>query len=339
MTKTEQFHYLQQTGALPGRVLFRPIIMYFAAHHIGKTYGEFASDYRVLAEANLRCMDDFGIDMLGLISDPYRETSAFGARVKYVPDGVPRCLDILVQNINDVINLKNPDVYKAERTLDRIKAGELLAQKTQGRIPVIGWIEGPLAEACDLAGMENMMLQLMMDPDFANRLMDKCMVTAMDFAKAQIEAGCEIIGMGDAVCSQIDADTYDMYVRDRHMEIIKYIHGLGGKVKLHICGDITHLLPSLSALNIDILDIDWQLDTVYARSVMGDAVILAGNINPVLIQDLQPEQIFSLCENLIELHGNERYILSAGCEITVLTPAKNLLAMSNASKGMSISGT
>lgn len=220
MTKTEQFHHLLHKGALPDRVLFRPILMYFAANFIGKTYGEFASDYRVLAEANLRCMDEFGLDMLGIISDPYRETSAFGAKIKYIPDGVPRCLNYVVETSDDIINLKNPDVYKSERTHDRIKAGELLSKKTQGNVPIIGWIEGPLAEACDLAGVQNMMMQLMMDPDFANRLMDKCMVTAKDFAKAQIEAGCEIIGMGDAVCSQIDADTYNLFVKERHKELI-----------------------------------------------------------------------------------------------------------------------
>lgn len=64
-------------------------------------------------------------------------------------------------------------------------------------------------------------MQLMMEPDFANRLMDKCAVTAKDFAKAQIEAGCEIIGMGDAVCSQIDADTYETFVKERHKELIE----------------------------------------------------------------------------------------------------------------------
>jgi MtaA/CmuA family methyltransferase len=336
MTKTGQFHHLLQKGALPGSVLFRPILMYFAARHIGRTYGEFASDYNVLIEANLRCMDDFGLDMLGLISDPYRETSAFGAEIKYIPDGVPRCLNYVVQSMEDVIQLKNPDVYKSGRTLDRIKAGELLSKKTQGNIPIIGWIEGPLAEACDLAGVQNMMMQLMMDPDFANRLMDKCMITAKDFAKAQIEAGCEIIGMGDAVCSQIDADTYNMYVRERHHEIIDYIHGLGGKVKLHICGDTSHLLSSYTGMNIDILDLDWQVDLSNARSVVGEKVILAGNINPVVVQDATKEEVYELCHQLAGQHQSERFILSAGCEITVLTPPENLEAMSRASKMMTL---
>ena len=330
MTKAEQFHQLQKEGKVNNKVLFRPILMQFAAEYIGSDYGKFASDHRVLAEANLRCMDDFDLDMIGLISDPYRETSAFGAKIKYVSQGVPRCLNLIVNSMEDVINLKNPDVYKEERTFDRIKAGELLSKKTQGNIPIIGWIEGPLAEACDLAGMENMMMQLMIDPDFVSRLLDKCMVTAKDFAKAQIEAGCEIIGMGDAVCSQIDVDTYNMYVRDRHKELISYIHDLGGKIKLHICGDTSHLLPSYADFGLDILDLDWQVGINHAREVLGDKVILCGNINPVLVQDKSREDVFKMSRELVEKYRDDRYILSAGCEITALTPPENLKAMSEA---------
>ncbi len=328
MTKTEQFHQLIKSGNSEGKVLFRPILMQFAAEYIGSNYGQFASDYRILVEANLLCMDDFDLDMIGLISDPYRETQAFGAKIQYVPNGVPRCLNLVVNSIDDVINLKNPDVYKSERTLDRIKAGELLSKKTQGNIPIIGWIEGPLAEACDLAGVENMMMQLMIDPDFTNRLMDKCMVTAKDFAKAQIEAGCEIIGMGDAVCSQIDVDTYNTFVRDRHHELISYIHELGGKIKLHICGDTNHLLPSYKDFGLDILDLDWQVDIGHARSILGENVILCGNINPVLVQDKSSDEVFHMSRDLVEKHKNERYILSAGCEISSLTLPENLKAMS-----------
>ena len=331
MTKTNLFHQLQKEGKVNNKVLFRPILMQFAAEYIGKNYGQFASDYNVLVEANMKCLEDFDIDMLGLISDPYRETSAFGAKIEYVPNGVPRCLDFIVNSIDDVKNLKNPDVYKSERTLDRIKAGENLTKKTQGNVPIIGWVEGPLAEACDLTGIENMMMQLMIDPDFANRLMDKCMQTAKDFAIAQIEAGCEIIGMGDAVCSQIDVETYNTYVRDRHKELISYIQSLGGKIKLHICGDINHLLPSFTNFNLDILDLDWQVDINHARSILGENVIFAGNINPVLIQDKTKDEVFGLCKKLVEKHKNERFILSAGCEITPFTPPENLLAMRKSS--------
>ena len=42
----------------------RPTLMPFAAEHISSYYGAFASESRVLVEANLRCAERFGIDQL-----------------------------------------------------------------------------------------------------------------------------------------------------------------------------------------------------------------------------------------------------------------------------------
>lgn len=330
MNKKQLFDALAE-GKQPDYTLFRPILMHFAARFNGNTYGQFASDYKVLVDCNLRALDYFDIDMVGLISDPYRETSAFGAPVTFIPEGVPRCEKLIVKSWDDVKNLPRPDVCKCHRTLDRIRGAELFQQKLQGTVPVIGWIEGPLAEACDLAGVSNMLMQLMMDYDFCSLLLDKCTQTAKDFAKAQIETGCDVIGIGDAICSQIDPFTYDTFVKERHKEIIGFIHSLGARTKLHICGDITHLLPSLAELGTDILDLDYDVDIASARSAVGEKVILCGNIEPVKIQGSSAETVERLSRELVEKFGNERFILSAGCEITVGTPPENLMAMRKAS--------
>lgn len=330
-SKSQLFDNLISGKSIDDRVLFRPILMHFAARFAGNTYGQFASDHKALVESNIRAMEHFDLDMVGLISDPYRETSAFGAKVRYVDEGVPVCEEIIVNSIDDVKALKNPDVYKEERTLDRIKGAELFQKELKGEVPVIGWIEGPLAEACDLAGLSNMLIYLMADPDFCNLLMDKCVVTAKEFAKAQIDAGCQVIGMGDAICSQIDAMTYDTYVKERHREIIDYIHDCGGKVKLHICGNITHLLPSIADLNVDILDVDYQVELDVAYEILGPEVIRCGNINPVLVEEKSEELIYDATKQLVEKEKNRKFILSAGCEITVNTKLENLMAMRKAS--------
>jgi MtaA/CmuA family methyltransferase len=331
MNKKELFEDLVNNHKSAGRVMFRPILMHFAARYFGKTYADFASDYKVLVESNIKAMEDFDFDMIGLLSDPYRETQAFGASIEYIPESVPKCLDILVQTLGDVETLENPNVFEKERTLDRIKAAEYANELLKGEVPVIGWVEGPLAEACDLAGVETMLLKLMMEPDFANILMDKCVVTAKEFAKAQIDVGCKIIGMGDAICSQIDLMTYETYVKNRQKEIIDYIHDMGAKVKLHICGDINHLIPSVKDLQVDILDCDWQVDLDKAFNILGNETIRCGNIDPVVIQDSTPGELFEMTKKLVEKEQNRPFILSGGCEITVNTPHENLEAMRKAS--------
>jgi uroporphyrinogen decarboxylase len=158
------------------------------------------------------------------------------------------------------------------------------------------------------------------------------MLTAKDFAKAQIEAGCHIVGIGDAVCSQIDEITYQTYVAERHKELVSFIHELGGKVKLHICDDTNHLLPHYSDLKLDILDIDWQVDIATARTILGESVILCGNLNPALIINKTKEEVFELSKEIVEKYKNKRVILSGGCEISSLTPYENLMAMSRSSR-------
>lgn len=313
------------------RVFFRPILMHFAARFNNTTYAKFASDYKVLVESNIRAMEYFDTDMVSLISDPYRETSAFGAPIEYIAEGVPRCMEKIVKTIDDVRSLTSPDVSKCERTLDRIKGAEYFQKLLKGTVPLSGWIEGPLAEACDLTGVSEMLLDLMLDPDFSNILMDKCMITAKDFAKAQIEAGCDLIGIGDAICSQIDKDSYDLYVKERHRELISFVHECGASVKLHICGNITHLLESLKDVNTDIIDLDWQVEPELARKILGDKVVLGGNINPVQVQDKSEEEVYNLSRALVDKYKDEKYLLAAGCEITVLTPHENLMAMRRAS--------
>lgn len=328
MTPKQKFNQLLEGKELDSPPLFRPILMHFAARNNNKTYAEFASDHRILVDCNLKAMEDFDMDMVGLISDPYRETSAFGAKIRFPDEAVPVCEEIIIRNTDDVKKLKNPDVYKNERTRDRILGAELFQKRLKGNVPVIGWIEGPLAEACDLAGVSEMLMYMMTDPDLCKFLMDKCMVTAKDFAKAQIESGCDVIGMGDAICSQIDPELYEAYILERHQEIIDFIHEKGGKVKLHICGNITHLLPLLKNLKVDILDLDWQVDMDYAYNEMGHDVIRCGNINPVEIQELSTEQLADKTRDMIQKEKGRKYILSGGCEITLNTPPENLKVMS-----------
>lgn len=331
MTKTEKLNALLSGVKHDDSILFHPIFMHFAARFNGNKYAEFASDYRVLVESNVKCIEYFEHDAVMLLSDPFRETSAFGADIYYPEDAVPRCREHIIKSLEDIKKLNNPDVYKNERTLDRIKGTEYFKKLLGDSIPVIGWVEGPLAEACDLAGVNEILLNIAIEPDFVKFLMEKCLVTAKDFAKAQTEAGCYVIGVGDAICSQISAEMYREYVLPLHNDLFDFIHSLGAFVKLHICGNITHLLPEIGKLPVDILDIDWLVDLDEAFKNIGKKTAACGNLDPVRdIMKLTPDEIYLKSTELIQKHGNDKFILSGGCEITVDTPYENIISMKKA---------
>ncbi|MEN6454735.1 MAG: uroporphyrinogen decarboxylase family protein [Prolixibacteraceae bacterium] len=333
MNKKQKFEQLLNHGKVDDGFLFQPILMHFAARHSGKTYREFASDYRSLVESNLKCLEDFDMDAVGLISDPYRETSAFGAKVSFPEETVPVCHNVLIKSMNDIELLKNPDVYESERTRDRIKAAEMFYKEIGNSVPIIGWIEGPLAEACDLAGVSEILLSLMMNPDFVKKLVEKVMKTALDFAKAQIEAGCDIIGVGDAICSQIDAETYRTIVKDKHAAIFEFIHRHGAKVKLHICGNITHLLPDIKDTRPDIVDIDHLVNMEEAYNMLGPDIVRCGNLDPVsVIQQKSREDLADIVRTLCSKEKDRRFIISGGCEISVQTSPENLMVLRTCSR-------
>jgi MtaA/CmuA family methyltransferase len=303
-----------------------PILMQFAAESIGSNYGAFASDYRVLVEANLHCAQAFGMDQVSAISDPYRETQGFGARIIFERDGVPRCERHPLEDSRDFSALPHPDPLRAERMLDRVNAVRAYKERVGGRFSILGWIEGPAAEAADLRNVMNFLTDVMDDEAYSGALMDRCLETAIRFAQAQVEAGADTIGIGDAIASQLSPAVYNRLVQPREKRLIAEVRKMGALVRLHICGNITHLLPGIADLGMDILDVDHMVDMKLARQAVGAKVALAGNINPITVRNGAPEEIASAMRQTYEAVGNP-YLVNAGCEIPSATPRDNLLAL------------
>jgi len=302
-----------------------PILMQYAAEHIGSDYAAFASDFRVLTTANEACAKEFGIDQLSCISDPYRETHGFGSTIEYVKDGPPRSSHPL-EGTKDLSVLAKPDPMRSDRMRDRINAAEAYRQNYRGEYSILGWIEGPAAEAADLRGVTTFLMDLLDDEIFAGDLMDLCVEVGIAFARAQIDAGVDTVGVGDAIASQIDPNTYEKLIQPREKRLVTSIQDMGAFVKLHICGNITHLLPGIADLGVDILDVDHMVDMATVRKAVGKKPAIAGNMDPVsILKDGTPEEIRKAIADVYSKVGNP-YIVNAGCEVPAGTPAENLRA-------------
>ncbi|MBN2658944.1 MAG: uroporphyrinogen decarboxylase family protein [Spirochaetales bacterium] len=324
----DDFYKLTLKRSREGNPLFSPILMQFAAHEVHSTYSNFYLNHDVLVEANLFCQKKYHTDTVSLISDPGREAEGFGARFSYAPERVPHCTRYVLENEDDPAFLRNPDPRQAERMNDRLEAAKRLRMEKPENVPLIGWVEGPMASACDIMELSEVLVQMMTEPEKTRVLLEKTLQTAKDFSAAQIDAGCDIIGIGDAICSQIGAGQYNEFVQPLHRELVRFIQDRGAMAKIHICGNITHLLGGLKEVGMDILDLDWEVDLEKAYAILGNDVIRCGNIDPAaVIERGTPGEIRQKVKELIEREKGRPFILSAGCEITPLTPEENLLAM------------
>ena len=304
-----------------------PILMQFAAERIGSHYGDFASDYRVLTAANMACAGEFGIDQMNTMSDPYRETQGFGAKIIYERDMVPHCERHPLEDDPDFAKLPRPDPWAAGRMRDRIEAVRVYQERVGGEYSIMGWVEGPAAEAADLRRLDNFFMDLLDDEGYVGGLMDLCVEVALDFARAQVAAGADTIGIGDAVASQVSPAVYERLILPREQRLVRGLQAMGAKVRMHICGNIAHLLPGLATLDLDVIDVDHMVSVARVREMLGRKIAIGGNLDPVAdILRGTPDTIRAKLERCYDEAGNP-FMVNAGCEIPSATPAENLQAL------------
>lgn len=307
-----------------------PITMMFAADQIGAKYGAYARDHRVMAEAQLRTAEKFGFDYVSVISDPAREAHDCGATVQFYEDQPPAIIEDQARLLDktQLAGLKVPDPLGGGRMNDRVQGVALLKQRTANERLVEGWIEGPCAEAADLRGINNLMLDFFDDPPFVRDLFEFILALELRFAAAQVEAGAELIGIGDAAASLVGPQIYEEFVWPYEKRMVEGVQALGAKVRLHICGNTRAILGGMGRLGCEIVDLDYPSALAEGRAQMGPSQILLGNIHPV--QVLRNGTAEGVTAALAECHrqAGARYIVGAGCEVPRDTPEANVRAMS-----------
>jgi MtaA/CmuA family methyltransferase len=282
-----------------------------------------------MAEAQIKTAEMFDFDYVSTISDPTREAADLGARIQWYDDRPPAILEDEAL-FADKSALGRMDPHKqiaGGRMEDRLRGIELLRQRAGKDLIVEGWVEGPCAEAADLRGINRLMIDFSDDPAFVRELFDFTLELAFRFAAAQIQAGADIIGIGDAAASLVGPRIYKEFVWPWEKRLVDSIHANGGKVRLHICGNTRRIVDGMGALGCELVDIDYPVPMHQARAQAGPLQTLAGNLDPVrALRDGTPE---SIAQGLHELQqqAGDRWIVAAGCEVVRDTPHQNVRAM------------
>jgi MtaA/CmuA family methyltransferase len=327
-------------GGQPDHLPLMPITMMFAADRIGVKYGDYVRTHEVLVEGQIRTAEEFGFDHVSSISDPAREAADYGAHVQWYADQPPALMEevSLLADKGKLAVLKPIDPLGGRRMHDRILAIESLKGRVGAEKFVEGWIEGPCAEAADLRGINRLMLDFHDNPVFAEELFGFVVENAIACARAQIAAGADIIGVGDAAASLVGPRVYDKFVWPYEKELVDGIHAAGGRVRLHICGNTRRILAGMGKLGCELVDLDYPVDLRQAREIMGPDQVLAGNIEPVgCLRNGTPDSVTEAVAKCHEEAG-PRYIVAAGCEVVRDTPIENLRALCEYAKSHGCGG-
>ncbi len=311
------------------RLPFMPITMQFAADLAQVRYRDYELDFRVLAEAQTRVAEDFDLDYVNTMSDPGREAADCGAKLEYFENQPAAIIEEepRLAEKSDLAALKLPDPLGGGRMHNGILAVAALKERTAGERLVEGWIEGPCAEAADLRGLNNLMLDFYDDPAFVRDLFEFVVEMELRFARQQIAAGADVLGVGDAAASLIGPDLYEEFVWPYEKKLIDGVRAMGGRTRLHICGNTRFCLAGMGRLGCEVVDLDWLSPVAEGRERMGSGQIILGNIDPVsVLRNGTPDSITTAVAQCHQAAGS-RFIVGAGCEVPRDTPHANLRAM------------
>ncbi len=311
------------------RLPLMPITMMFACDFIGEKYYDYCTDYHVLVEGQIRTAEEFDFDYVNTMSDPAREAADCGAKVEYFENQPVALVEerALLADKTALASLKFPDPLGGGRMHNGIKAVGLLKERIGREKIVEGWIEGPMAEAADLRGINTVMMDFFDDPEFVRDLFAFVVEMELRFAKAQVQAGIDLIGIGDAAASLVGPAIYKEFVWPFEKKLIDGLHQMGARPRLHICGNTRPILEGMGQLGCAIVDLDFLAPISEARKAMGLQQVLLGNLNPVrVLRDGTPAQVTAETAACHRQAG-PRFIVSAGCEVTRDTPQANLRAL------------
>ena len=306
-----------------------PITMMFAAALAGVPYRRYCTDHRELVRAQVATAERFGFDHVSAISDPAREAVDLGAAVTWFEDQPP-ALDearALLADRARLATLRVADPLGGGRMTDRVRAVEGLRAAVGETRLVEGWVEGPCAEGADLRGIGALMLDLADAPGFVDDLFAFAVDQAVAFARAQVDAGADVIGVGDAAASLVGPAYYRSRVLAHERRLVEAVHAMGALVRLHVCGNTRRLVGDMATLGADIVDLDSPVPMGPARDAAGPGQVLLGNLDPVdVVMRGDPATVRAAIAACHAAAG-PRYIVGAGCEIPAATPHANADAL------------
>lgn len=264
------------------------------------------------------------------------EPSALGARLRFNTQRVPD-VEPLPFAIHELERLTRPDpatdgfmalcLYRYRRLKRRIVDAGFC-------VPVVS-ARGPLTIASFLRGVNDLMTDLVDEPERTLRLLDVTTELAIGWLRAQIEAlegGVEGILILDDLAGFIGRRHYERFAHPFLKRICDAFPADWVKV-LHNDASVAVCLEMIPEAGFDVLN--WGVDTPMPQACqrLGGRVTLMGNVPPLEVGVRgTPEQVQASALRSLREAGDHPLILSFAGVTTTGTPPDNIRAMIRAWK-------
>jgi uroporphyrinogen decarboxylase len=242
-------------------------------------------DGELAAELTLQPVRRYGVDAAILFSDIVVPVHAIGFGVDVEPGRGPvvaepfsRAADLeRLRPLEPAVDL--PYVTDAVRLVARELAGSGVA--------LIGFAGAPFTVASYLieGGPSRTFTKVKSlmhgDPELWTQLMERLAALSVAFLRAQIEAGAQAVQLFDSWAGSLSPDEYSRFVLPTTKAVFDGIADLGVPSILFGVGT-GELLSLMATAGADVIGVDWRVPLDAARTRVGPARAVQGNLDPAL---------------------------------------------------------
>ena len=204
------------------------------------------------------------------------ESSLFGSRSIFMKDEDPWIdREPVIKRYQDIDNLKFPDFYQSGLMPLAHRMYNWMSELAGDEYTIVfpEWRMGPFGVACALRGMENLLADLLLKPEFVHRLMRLITDARKKWVKERAEFLGQKVGQGDLDDDEVNSpclspEQYREFVLPYEKELCEFHGGIG---YWHSCGDTTKLLNSIRSIpRIDMFHIGPWTDLKKSKEVFGE---------------------------------------------------------------------
>ena len=235
---------------------------------------------------------------------------------------------------------KIPDPTKDFKVLNNVKKAVEKYGKDKW---IIGSCQCTIFEASwYLRGLDTFMMDMALDEDYTNELMDKVMEYPHKMGLQFIDAGVDMVWLGDDIATQlnmmISPDMWREYLKPRYAKMFSDFKAKNPNIKLcyHSCGNLQSVVPDLIEIGLDVLNPIQPLamNPMEFKKKFGDNLTMYGTLDVQNVMPFgTPSDVDNEVKRLIDGCGqNGGFILSPAHHIQSDTSIENIEAFYNAAK-------
>ena len=198
-------------------------------------------------------------------------------------------------------------------------------RKSNLDVPIIGNITGPVSTASSVMEPVIFYKELRKKKEEAHRYMQFVTDEIIKFARAQIDAGADIIAISDpsGTGEILGPKLFEEYtVKYNNMIWDALQKETMGKI-MHICGQMKNVYPQAELIHSDVLSFDSCVSMREAREHLKKHALM-GNVSTWTLEFGQPEKVEQLA---VKCWRDGSNIISPACGLGTKSPLTNIQAI------------